>query len=395
VDQRRGVRDSQASTLKTLINGVHISESERAIKKVRIESQIIGQLFRLRAFEETMRTAPSHKLTIESKSLKGIELKSSIGKVTIGIHGSYSPAWNRLAPRLSAKCYLDVEPHANFAPLEAIRIITQLEYLFSVLTFDIVRATGSHLTISCPDNLGNLSERDYQVQRAKINKRAKTKLEQHEFPFHLTEVDFSQLLDRFLTIFDKVEQSLHWYRIVTAENRYLEDKFFYSVRMIEALYKALRIKVSTDETAIGIIDGIISTLGKSSENEAYVEFLKKRALPIFLGSSLSNILDDIQRKYADLPIVKILDPKTISRLRGKEAHGSIRSSNAAEYQFMAYGYETLRILYAALLLESCGLDRAFLINRLKSSLRFQGFLGEGMLKTARENIEAQPALTRS
>jgi hypothetical protein len=88
--------------IKTLINGIHISESEQAIKKIRIESQIIGQLFKLRAFDETIHTAPSRKLTIESKSFKGIEFNSSIGKVTVGIDGSYSPAWNRLAPRLSA-----------------------------------------------------------------------------------------------------------------------------------------------------------------------------------------------------------------------------------------------------------------------------------------------------
>jgi hypothetical protein len=81
--------------------------------------------------------------------------------------------------------------------------------------------------------------------------------------------------------------------------------------MIEALYKALPVDVSTNQSAVRTITGIIDTLSASGNAES-VDFLQKRVVPIFSRPSLTDVLKDIQTKYARLKVVEILDHKIIN-----------------------------------------------------------------------------------
>jgi hypothetical protein len=322
--------------IETLIRGLHIADTERDVKKLMIQSPILGLLFNLKPFNESVQFSPTPKFTVESVATKDFEFTSSVGKVLVGVNGFYTPSRNGLAPSFKTTCRLEIQTNLGITPVEAIRVVRKLEHLLSLLTFDFIKVEDVYFTISAADSRGDFSERSYQVERAKVTRRAKTNVEQHEVVFHLTDVDFPLLLDRFLKIFDSIEQTLHWYRIVTAEDRYLEDRFFYSIRMIEALYKALELEVSTDKSAAEAVAAIINVLATSGGNEAYIEFLENRAMPLFSRPSSADIFIDIQTKYADFPLVGILDHKIINRLRGKEVHGSTRPFSTREYEFMGF-----------------------------------------------------------
>ena len=370
--------------IKTLIRGVHIGSAERHIKQIKVDSPILAQLFGLRAFEETIQRSPSYKVTIESISRPEAEFSCAIGKVFVGVSGLYLPSLNRPAPTLKAKSYLRLEAH--FDVIEAIRAVRKIEHLLSLLTFDFIKATAVDFAIASQDAQGNWSEHSFPVERARINKKAKIRLKAHEIPLRLNEAPFADILDRFFEVFDRIEQTLSWYRVVTAEERYLEDRFFYCVRMIEALYKVLPIHLSADKSALSEIKTILDVLSVSEKNRSSVEFLQKRAIPIFSKPSLLEIISDIRARYAELKVVDILDHRIINRLRGKEAHGSSEPLSAREYQFMAHSSEILRIVYVLIVLEYCGISRSFLFQHLNTSLKFQYLFSEETARQFRASI---------
>ena len=339
-------------------------------------------MFRLRAFVEKIEASP-YKLSIESSDTKDIEFLTSVGKASIGVSGTYSPAGRAPAPSIKAISYLEIEVEPSITPIDALKIIRRIEHLISLLTFDFIKTTNAHLTITVAEKDGTKSDKQFRLDRAKFTKNAKTEFERHEVPLNLNEFDFGSVVSRFFEISDAIEQTLNWYRIVTAEDRYLEDKFFYCVRMIDALYKALAIKTAIDQAAVETLETIIGVLTKSEENEALVEFLRKRAIPNFSRSSFSNVLEDLRSKYAEIKVAEILDPKIINRLRGKEAHGSTQPFTPQESQFMAYSYEIIRVLYILIVLENCGIPRDFLLKRLKASHHFHYLFEEERLKALR------------
>jgi hypothetical protein len=87
--------------IRTLIRGVHIGEAENDVKKITLQSPILAQLFRLRAFVEKIETSP-YKLSIESADTKDIEFLTNVGKISIGVSGTYSPADRTPAPSIKA-----------------------------------------------------------------------------------------------------------------------------------------------------------------------------------------------------------------------------------------------------------------------------------------------------
>lgn len=234
---------------------------------------------------------------------------------------------------------------------------------------------------------GILTEESVGVDRAHSTKAAKTEFDRHEIPLRLTISEITPVINRFLEIFDDIEQTLGWYRIVTAEKRYLEDKFFYCVRMIEALYKALQIPILAEQSGLKQIDAIIEALAASKGNETSIQFLKRRARPIFSRPSLAEIIEDIKTKYGDMKVVEFLDYKIINRLRGKEVHGTTEPFSTKDYQYMRYSRDVLRILYVLIVLEQCGISKNFLIDSMRKSHKLGLFFRQNTLDGYRQSME--------
>ena len=181
-----------------------------------------------------------------------------------------SPTLNRSIDGLSATVasagYLRAEFAEKKSVVEAIEIASQIEHLFSLLCFSYVKCTGLDIVLELQDAAEWSTKRALTVDRGLQLKSAKTEFEPHELPISMEGyVDFGAILGRFLKIFDDIEQTLNWYRIVVAEERYLVDKYFYCVRMIDALYQRLHIKIEGDVDAIQSLDEISAVLEREEK----------------------------------------------------------------------------------------------------------------------------------
>lgn len=355
--------------IKNLVRGVHIDGSEKDIQKIIIQSPAIGQLFKLKAYSEVMQFSP-RKLTIESISHESPKFSTSIGQLSIGIEPIHSVSRNDTAPSLEAVSYFEIELQDTLTVVDALKLTRKIEHLLSLLSLQFVKASKTQFSIPIRAKNENETVRTFEVERARSTKDAKSKIEWDDVIFDLSKIDIGSLFTQYLKLFDDIEQTLNWYRILTLEDRYLEDKFFYAVRMIEALYRALKLNLDIDQDALESLKKINAVLSKSPDNNSLVEFLTKRAAPIFSRPSLSDVFKDLRSRYSALEAVDVLDSRFINRLRGKEAHGSTERFTGSEYQFMAHTYEVIRILYVLLVLESCGASRSLLVEGVQRSHKY-------------------------
>lgn len=362
--------------IRNFLNGAHVDASSPDITKITLISPIFAYLFSLTAFKTTLSHNP-FRATIESVDQDDINFQSERGTLSLGISGSISPDW--LVPTVGAHSYLKLIFHEPKTPIECIKLVTRIEHLFSLLTFNFIKAKSVNFSFLQVED-GKPSEEGVDLERARITEEAKTELERLDIPLHLNGIDFGNLADRFLKIFNSIEQTLNWHRIITAEERYLEDKYFYSVRMIEALFTGLKIRTERDVKAQELIAEITQKLSAEGlQNDHLITFIKERVTPNFLRPSLAEIIKHLKKEYAELKVVDILDSNRIRKLRGKEAHGSTEAFSPQEYQFMAFTYEILLILYRLVILEHCGLERSFLYAQLKKAFRFSRYFEQSTL----------------
>jgi hypothetical protein len=361
--------------VRQLLKGIHIGADENEVCGIWLSSPILARFFRLQAFKTEIETSPL-KVTIQTLKHEEKSFNFSFGKLSVGVSGSYSPEGEALAPSLKANSYLALEFRQPINPIESLKYIRRIEHLLSLLAFDFIKAERVSLRIECADSQGKKEKEHYELERAKLLENAKTQIERHEVAIDLTEIDFGAVLDKFEGIFAQIEQTLNWYRIVAAEDRYLEDKFFYCVRMIESLYRILNIATEPDKPALDMVSSICDAL-KGSSTE--IEFLQKRVVPIFnKPASLPRVIKDLKTRYKEVLSVEILDEKVINKLRSKEAHGSAERFSGYEYAFMSYCYDLLRFLYVLTILEKCGLERDYLLNGAKKTLSLSRHFSDEM-----------------
>jgi hypothetical protein len=245
---------------------------------------------------------------------------------------------------------------------ESMTLLHQIETLISLLCFDYIKAEQLKLAVQCKENG---KDRTFTVTRARFIEGGKSEIDWKKLPVILREQDFGALLDKFVSIYFCIEQTLDWYRIVRAEDRYEEDKFFYAIRMIEGAYRALNVKHKVDEEALSLVERV---LAKCRDDAELVKFMNERVAGMFKKRwDLPQIIRDLKERYAEMCAVEFLDPVRINRLRGKEAHGGSGGNTAGERTFMVHTYDLLITLYVLLVLENCGLAREFLLKGLRST----------------------------
>lgn len=366
--------------IRQIIRNIHIGAEEKEVKTIYLASPIFARLFRLQAFQTEIETSP-YKITIQSIQKDDLLFECTVGKLSVGIAGAYSPEGATPAPALTATSYVELKLNQSVNPIDALRTIRTIEHFFSLLTFNFIKAQEVYLGIECPDETGKKVERRYELERAKLVERAKTEMERHEVGSFIGATDLGPIFDKFSSIFDKIEQSLNWYRIVTAEDRYLEDKFFYCVRMLESLYRNLGIATDSDTQALETITAISKKVEGGPDGDDLQAFITQRIVPIFSKpASLPAVMKDLKNKYQELLAVEFLDERTITKLRAKEAHGSPQKFSSYEYAFMANSYDILRHLYVITILEYCGFSRSHLLAGLKNTHSIRRYFSTDHLK---------------
>ena len=169
-----------------------------------------------------------------------------------------------------------------------------------MITFSFIKAQRIELEIFSPSKAGETEKRHYKLERALLNEKAQTDIERHKIPIRLGDLDIGKAFDQFQEIFDLVELTLHWCRIVLVEERYLENMFFYCVRMIEGLYRTLNIATEVDKEAIKLVNEISNVLARDElKNAPLIKFLSSRVLNVFPAllsqASLRILRSNIER----------------------------------------------------------------------------------------------------
>ncbi len=370
--------------IRNLIRRVHVKADEKDVKRIALQSPLFCKLFEIRPFIETTQTSP-YKISIENAPNTPLSFKTDKGLISIGVSASYTPSGNSLSPKLESTGELKLSFETNVSPTEALSLSYRIERLISLLTFDLIRMDRMSFAILANDPSGSTSEEICPVETASRIEAAKSNIDLHQLPLRLQHIDFGEVLNNFLNLFDPIEQTLNWYRTVTAEERYLEDKFFYCIRMIEGLYRGLNIPASPDREALELVNTISEKLASDASNERLTSFIEERIVPIFRKSwSLSGIIRDLKSEYSEIPTVHFLDERLINRLRGKQAHGSSQRHSTSELQFMAYAYRLISMIYCIIVLERCGLSREFLLSGLKECSRFEQYFQSKTLAAFRQ-----------
>jgi hypothetical protein len=352
--------------IATLVRGVHVGEDDACVSQIELTSPMFATLLGLRGYNQTIQNAPLN-ISIQSNTEPELQYDLTAGKCFVGLSHRFSPSVDGLSAEIHSAGYLRIVFSSPRTVIASIKLMYQIEQLFSLLCFSYIKSKRLELELKTEDRNGDRVKTKFEVERARLIKGAKTEIDWHELPLRLKGINLAAVIDRFLEIFEDIEQTLNWYRIVVAEERYLEDKYFYSVRMIEALYRALAIDVAKDSDAIGLLQRVCATLQKAGDCEL-VTFVNQRVAPIFNKSwALPDIIRDLKARYSEMAVIKLLDEKLVNRLRGKETHGSSQGFSGNEYKFMALSYGIITMLYTLVVLESCGLSRDYLLNSIKRS----------------------------
>ena len=198
---------------------------------------------------------------------------------------------------------------------ESVELLHQIETLVSLLCFDYIKASRFEFASVLSDG----KERSLPVARAQFVE-GKEEINWKKLPLVLSDQNFGAIVDAFIEIHPVINQTLDWYRIVQAETRYVEDRFLYAVRMIEALYRAFDLGHEIDLEALSLIERVLQ---KCEDDANLKEFIAMRVVPMFKKRwSLTQIIRDLRKRYGEMIAVEFLDPVMIHRLRGKETHGS-------------------------------------------------------------------------
>ena len=378
----------------TLIKGVHVGANECHIKSVTLFSPLFASLFGLQGFTATV--APtSRAFKIETKPNEVIKFKTQLWSMTIGTAGKVERLPDKLSPNLDLTGCATIECGATVSPIQALKLASQIEYFLSLVCLSFVSCERLNCVIEMPTTGGELVEvptkgdelvqTQAEVIRAKNVRGAKTEFDLIRLPIRLEQVDFGAALHKFVEIFDSIEQSLAWYRIVMAEERYVEDKYFYAVRMIKSLYKNLGLEGQPDKGLLDVVDRICAKLPDDNERYTLVNFINNRVRPIFSKTwSLSDVIKDLKTRYSELKMVEVLDEKVISKLRGKEVHGSAIRLSIREQKFMACSYNLIAMLYALVILEHCGIAQDFLLSELRRPLSHAAYFSSDYVNQIRD-----------
>jgi hypothetical protein len=370
------------------VNGLHLDADEKCVSEILMLSPIFAFLRGMKGIKSHVRMKPLH-VNVETASDPVIELQSAAGKCWMGVRSGFALKDGGLSAEITSTGYLRYRPTAPISLVDAIALVGRIEKLFSLLCCDYVRAKSVHIEVSAADREGTKSSKFYEIERARVPKKTKQEFEEHRLPFRIDRIDFGYVFDQFIGIFDDIEQALSWYRIVVAEDRYLEDRYFYCVRILESTYRSLAIETQPDRESATLLNEIRSRFTEPVDARL-LEFINSRVVSIFSRPwALGDIVRDLRARYSSMRIVDLLDERLINKLRGKEAHGASQGFSSQELAFMVHSTRILRLLFVLTVLERCGISRDFLLEWLGRSSQYSDYFSLPYVQRVQAEISSR------
>lgn len=365
-----------------LLRDAHINAEEPSIHSITLKSPLFAKLYGLKAIISEVKFDPL-SANVKANKPDPISFTSSEGNGRFEVeHVMSEPSELEAGIKATTALHIDLPSPINI--VQATKLVSKIEELLSLFCFSVVRATFVGFRVKFENEVDR--KKMLPLDRTFRKTRVKFDLSRHEVPIRLTSIDFGKLLTNFLAVYQQLELPLSWLRIVISEQRYLEDKYFYSVRMIEAFYKAFEEKLE-DKPSLAKLSRIRDYLMMRGDSQELVEFCDKRIRGVFLGSSsLADIVKDLKARYKDIPAVELLDEKKTRDLRGREAHGSTTRLSSSQLNYMAISYELLCTLFIILCLEKIGVAKESIIERLQVVPGYTSYFNAKWIETTKHHL---------
>jgi hypothetical protein len=149
--------------IPNLVRGAHIEANERCILSVTLYSPVFALLFGLTGYTQQIRTEKPLKVTIESKNEKELEFDSKIGRCFVGVRQRFKSQSGNLTIIMDAIGYLRVELRGPGTLVDAIKLMYQLEQLFSLLCFSYIKCKDSGVKVRFSDGAHGQSDKNLSV----------------------------------------------------------------------------------------------------------------------------------------------------------------------------------------------------------------------------------------
>ncbi|MER8847509.1 MULTISPECIES: hypothetical protein [Mesorhizobium] len=164
--------------------------------------------------------------------------------------------------------------------------------------------------------------------------------------------NWAEILDKFFKEWSLNEISFKWFRSSQVKQRYVEEVFFYTVRLIERYFKSKPTIDNEAEKALSIISH------RSNGDDFLTGFVERRLYPMLgRAPSLTATLRTLYTRFPEIKAFSEIKPQRVAYLRGKEAHGADTNYKTDEYVDMDYLARTFLLAFRISILERCGFDR--------------------------------------
>ncbi|MGX5849034.1 ApeA N-terminal domain 1-containing protein [Mesorhizobium sp. PL10] len=349
-------------TFPYLLDKVGIAGSEdKSVTSLRIYSPTLASILGINPVEQSFdmpNTGGSAKFKITRR-----EWETSEYKVEISDKRNIGSSSDRSEVHFRSDICLAITYKTARSISETLHDLHALDDFLSVISGTYVSIKDACLSILLGEN-GNEGEDEFHLSGYDIGFSKNAFVDRHEtlaqLPF---QADWGEVLNKFVEERSTNEVAFKWFRSSQVKQRYVEEIFFYTVRMVERYFKA---KPSVDDDASRALSII---LNRSNDDNFLVDFVNRRLSPLLSRApSLPRTLRELYARFPEMRAFSEIKPQRVNYLRGKEAHGADTNYDTDEYVDMDYLSRSFLLAFRISVLESCGFDRQGILDGLKARM---------------------------
>ncbi|MDX8497158.1 hypothetical protein RFM99_01880 [Mesorhizobium sp. VK4C] len=266
---------------------------------------------------------------------------------------------DRSEARFRSEICLAISYKAPKSISEALRHLHALDDFLAILSGRYVSIKTAWFGILLD---GSDGEEEFQLSGYDIGISKDAFVGRHEtlaqLPF---DSNWGKVIESFFVDWNKNEVAFKWFRSSQVKQRYVEEVFFYTVRMVERYFKAKPTADGDTSRALSII------LNRSNDDSFLIDFVNRRLSPLLVRApSLPRTLSDLYAQFPEMRAFSKIKPQRVNQLRGKEAHGADTNYDNDEYVDMEYLSRSFLLAFRISILESCGFNRQDIVNSARS-----------------------------
>lgn len=349
-------------TFPYFIDKVGVTAEEEAVTALTVYSPTLASILGINPVEHSFdipNTGGSAKFNITRSKWETSDYTIEISdKRNIGTSSDRSEA------RFISDVCLVIRYNSPRSTSDALQNLRALDDFLGVVSGCYVSIKAAWLEVLV-DQGGGESHEEFQLSGYDTGFSKSTFVHRHETLAELSlDENWAEILDKFFKEWSLNEISFKWFRSSQIKQRYVEEIFFYTVRLIERYFRSKPIIDDEAEKALSIISH------RSNGDDFLIGFVDRRLYPMLARApSLTATLRTLYTRFPEIKAFSEIKPQRVAYLRGKEAHGADTNYNTDEYVDMDYLARSFLLAFRISILERCGFDRQSILDgaRAKAS----------------------------